>query len=775
MKTTSLVSVLPFLATAQATGLWWGSDECYTAPDTVNNECTEEQQAGFNWESLDIGDFSSYGGLDFSGFSCSSGFGGLRTRTFNNKCITGKVGKASAQKTTPGPSFSCGEGQSGFSIDKFHLFTSIEADVTISFGMPDGSTCKKVSKCSSAGTEVTNDQCGGAISVGFELPDHVEYDDCDLGIGSIGFLCGPGKPTFTPPAETPSDTPTPSLPSSTPEAPTGPPIASTPIVSVPNPTGSSPVTSTPVIPPTTSYPPGSSSVPSTISTVYSTSEVTITQCAPTVTNCPAESTQVTTSTVFVSTTWCPVTPTDTPSIPAGPGESTEVPPPVETESSETPAPSTPIATTPAPTETPDVPGATTPVIPTSVDAGSSSVPPSGDMTTTIITYSTETYCPITDTVTSGESTFTTVTSGWSTTTLTMTTTVCGGCSVTDIPVPSPTETPVAPTDTPVTPADTPVAPTDTPVAPTGTPDVPTGVSPTTTPGASSPPDQTVTEVTYETVTTCPVTDTITTGGSTVVTTYTTTSTAILTSSSTISVPADANPTSTPEAPVPTTSCPNVVPKCINTWLNLIPDCKSNSDITCFCPSSDFTDKVISCIQAWGASSDEVQSALSYMAGICANYVPENPGIITNVPSTITLTPPAAPTPTGVSPEQTESPAPTAPPCTTITYSTFTVTVPQVSFSTGTVTETAGTGAGGSTGVSPGTVDLIPQAPADATPTGPSETGSTTIPNPWTTLSSGTPSSTSSPSPSPPLFTGAASSFRAPMTWLMALAVPVLAL
>lgn len=62
---------------------WWGSDECYTAPDTINNECTEEQQAGFNWESLDIGDFSSYGGLDFSGFACSSGFGGLRTRTFN--------------------------------------------------------------------------------------------------------------------------------------------------------------------------------------------------------------------------------------------------------------------------------------------------------------------------------------------------------------------------------------------------------------------------------------------------------------------------------------------------------------------------------------------------------------------------------------------------------------------------------------------------------------------------------------------------------------------
>jgi hypothetical protein len=62
---------------------WWGSEECYTAPDNTDNECTDEQQVGFNWESLGFGSFSSYGGLDFSGFSCSNGFGGLRTRTFD--------------------------------------------------------------------------------------------------------------------------------------------------------------------------------------------------------------------------------------------------------------------------------------------------------------------------------------------------------------------------------------------------------------------------------------------------------------------------------------------------------------------------------------------------------------------------------------------------------------------------------------------------------------------------------------------------------------------
>ncbi|KAL4965921.1 uncharacterized protein BDV14DRAFT_199374, partial [Aspergillus stella-maris] len=298
MKTSSLVSIFSFLASAQATGSWWGSDECYTAPENTNNECTEQQQSGFNWDGLDIGDFTSFGGLDFSGFSCSSGFGGLRTRTFNQKCITGSIGKGGITKSSA-PSISCGQDQAGFSIDKFHLFTSVETDVTISFGMPDGSTCKKTSSCSSSGTEISNDQCGGAVSVGFELPEHSEHDDCDLGVGSISFLCGPGKPVYTPPADTPSSetpTPSPSLSVSTPliplpsDSPT-----ETPSVEVPTltPTGSSPVTSpTPTIPPTTSYSsqPGSSSVPFTLSTVYTTSEVTITQCAETVTDCPADST-----------------------------------------------------------------------------------------------------------------------------------------------------------------------------------------------------------------------------------------------------------------------------------------------------------------------------------------------------------------------------------------------------------------------------------------------------------------------------------------------------
>jgi hypothetical protein len=70
----------------------------------------------------------------------------------------------------------------------------------------------------------------------------------------------------------------------------------------------------------------------------------------------------------------------------------------------------------------------------------------------------------------------------------------------------------------------------------------------------------------------------------------------------------------------------------------MPQCKSNSDNSCFCPSPDFTSAVIDCVQAWGASGDEIQAALSYFTGICAAHVSQNPGIVTAIPSTITLIP-----------------------------------------------------------------------------------------------------------------------------------------
>ncbi|RJE20767.1 extracellular serine-threonine rich protein [Aspergillus sclerotialis] len=656
MKSATSVALACLLAVARAhpRGHVWITDSCYPNPGNTDNECSKDLDEGFDWTELDAGPFSSYGGLDFSGFTCldSAGDNDL------GKYIEGKISKGQSS----GLQISADGGLGGFSITDFYLSTSKEADVDIIYGMPDGSSCRNVASCSSETTRITNEQCGGAVSVSFHLSEHSEEEECNLGIHSIEFDCGPAN--------------------------------------VPKTTSSRPVipTSTGVSPGSTSSLIHSSSIPvvtggpsttprMTTSTVYSTQEVTITSCAPTVVSCPAHSTTVVTSTIAVSTTVCPVTETETSpaTLPSSvaPGSKT----------------STPLIPTAPSTPTGNVP-ATTPA-PSSVVPGSSS-PPEGSVTT-VVTYETVTTCPVTTTITSGGSEIPTTYSTASTVTLTSTSTVCTRC---------------APTGTP------------TGNVPAETTPSPTGVSP----GSSSAPGggSVTTVVTYETVTTCPVTTTITSGGSEIPTTYSTVSTVTRTSTSTVCTkcaptgiptgnspvtgsesettvapPSPTSPSTTPSAP-----CPNSVPKCINTWLTLMPKCKSNSDSSCFCPDSKFTNKVISCIQAWGASDEEIQAALSYFTGICGAYVPQNPGIVTAIPTTITLVPTVAPPSgvAGVTPTASESgivpPAPTqgpitqAPPATTITYSSYTVTVPQVQFTTG-----AGTG---------GEVGLIPATAASTT-------------------------------------------------------------
>lgn len=299
-------------------------------------------------------------------------------------------------------------------------------------------------------------------------------------------------------------------------------------------------------------------------------------------------------------------------------------------------------------------------------------------------------------------------------------------------------------------------------------------------GKSVPSNKSINS-TYTTVTTCPVTNTVTSGGEEITQTTSTVSTVTLTSSSTICtecegtgipVPTGEYPITSPSpgpgqhAPQEPAPCPGVVPQCLNTWLNKAPNCNSNSDVDCFCPSSDFTSSVIKCIQAWGGSEQEVQSSLSYFAGICAAHVPENPGIITNIPTSITLVPTQVPgpTPTGVSPGETTpalSSPPSSVPCTTLTVSRVitgddsqtsmyetTVTVPQVGFSTGTGIEPT----------SGNSVELVPAGP-EATPTPPSSGGGSSSYVPAPVLAGSSTLATVSPSRSSPgavQFTGAAS-------------------
>ncbi|KAK1140818.1 hypothetical protein N8T08_009814 [Aspergillus melleus] len=843
---------LAAMATAHPRGLWWGTDTCYPSPENSDNDCSEEQRTGFNWGGIGEGDFSHYGGFDFSGFAMKHKFSGAVSGGFGGKCIEGKVGKGSSS----GLRFNAGK---AFSVGSLRLATSKKADVHVVYGMPDGSSCKQVASCSPEGTDVRNEQCGGATSVHFQLPEDHEDDECDLGIHTIDFDCTPGTKNPDHSIELPSHTATPPSHQTSAHGHS----SSVPVIPGHSTTHGGAVTS----------PAPSTPVRMTTSTVYATSEITITSCAPTVTNCPADSTTVVTSTIPVSTTVCPVTETEG-------GENGGVPTPtgVSPGGGSTgpsgPAITSPAVTGPSPTDDEDVTttlvtyetvttcpvtetategGKTTtsvyetvstvtltststictkctasatapPAVPTSVGPiGSSSAftPAPSDYTTTVMTYETVTTCPVTETATEGGKTTTSVYETVSTVTQTSTATYCPKCAE-STPVAPPTEaipTDVAPVTTPAGPAVTTIVTYETvttcPVTETVTDGdktsthvrttvstltttsasviTPTGVAPVTTPVApvTTPAGPAVTTiVTYETVTTCPVTETVTEGDKTTTHVRTTVSTLTTTSASVV-VPTGVAPTGkppvvtgsvpeTPETPEqPSTPCPNVVPKCINTWLTKMPKCGSNSEAGCFCPSAEFTDKVISCVQAWGASDEEVQAALSYFTGICAAYVPQNPGIVTAIPSTITLVPSAGvPSTTGVSPvtqapkptggvtsPETTAPAAPAPPvpvsATTITYSSYTVTVPQVAFSTAT--------SGHQT-----TVGLIPgPAPTGVSPGGNGGNNGgavTTIPNPWgpssTWVKTHAGSSTAAPTPSStiPLSNDAASAKAVSFWW-----------
>ncbi|KAF1953647.1 hypothetical protein CC80DRAFT_143187 [Byssothecium circinans] len=245
------------------------------------------------------------------------------------------------------------------------------------------------------------------------------------------------------------------------------------------------------------------------------------------------------------------------------------------------------------------------------------------------------------------------------------------------------------------------------------------------------------------------------------------------------------PSAAPSGPAyPPASPPDVLPKCLNTWLQINTQCKDNTDNACYCKIPDFTKNVIDCVASY-STTEEAQKALQYFIGICAADVPKNPGIVSNCPSNIPInptTPVAAPPPAGTKPATTyapgsasvpvqapspsapvQAPAPSAPisapapgvPSTTVLVGSTTYTVPQVVFSTGNPS-TVAPGAPAPSGYEP--INLVPgttPAPAPATTTGapyPVPSGLTSVVKP---------TGTGAVSPSKPaeLFPGAASSLQ----------------
>ncbi|KAK0633227.1 hypothetical protein B0T14DRAFT_58592 [Immersiella caudata] len=221
---------------------------------------------------------------------------------------------------------------------------------------------------------------------------------------------------------------------------------------------------------------------------------------------------------------------------------------------------------------------------------------------------------------------------------------------------------------------------------------------------------------------CPATETITTvlTTSTDITTVLTTTTSVpiiippTTDKPTVSLTSNSPvvPTGPAKPPVDTLPCPDVVPKCLNTFLFDV-KCKDNSDHACYCPDTIFVKNVMECLFAHGEAESIISEAVIFFQGICAPFVPSNPGIVTGVPTYVTVTAP----PTAVVPIFTTVTvdATTVLPCTddagevipsSSTTSTIftTLTLPQVGFTT----------QSGSVGVIPVT---LPPFPVE-TPKGP---------------------------------------------------------
>lgn len=97
---------------------------------------------------------------------------------------------------------------------------------------------------------------------------------------------------------------------------------------------------------------------------------------------------------------------------------------------------------------------------------------------------------------------------------------------------------------------------------------------------------------------------------------------------TTTVPQTPETPETPEEPVTELPCDPVVPRCLITWLPLVPDCKDNTDAKCFCPKKEFIEKVFECLYAYGDNDEVVDQALKFVQGICADHVNENPAVVT---------------------------------------------------------------------------------------------------------------------------------------------------
>ncbi|KAI4287635.1 MAG: hypothetical protein L6R35_003111, partial [Caloplaca aegaea] len=347
MRSVSVTALLALgLAAQQAAATGWLDAKTYRTPFNTDNDCTDTQSKGLSFDDHPDGDLASYGDLNWSNMKCTNG---LSKRTFGDshdrgshsggskgfaggKCASGVASK----DVKNSPSFSCGPKQQGMSIDVMHISSSEDTEVELHYTDEQGVVCKQPASCSKGGSIIKNNQCGGAKSVVVKLPATDTKSDCEVGIHSVGFNCGPASSK-------------PPIPSSTPVVNSSVVFTTHETKPYPIPTGNITTTNGPT---GTAPVPGITSIPEPIS-IPETTSIPETSPIPE-TNPIPDTTPVPETTFIPETTPVPET-TPISSIP----ESTT---PIET----TPAETVPVETTPSATteNSPASPITTLPVVTT---------------------------------------------------------------------------------------------------------------------------------------------------------------------------------------------------------------------------------------------------------------------------------------------------------------------------------------------------------------------------------------------------------------------------
>jgi hypothetical protein len=79
--------------------------------------------------------------------------------------------------------------------------------------------------------------------------------------------------------------------------------------------------------------------------------------------------------------------------------------------------------------------------------------------------------------------------------------------------------------------------------------------------------------------------------------------------------------------MPTPTTVGLLPQCLNTWM-FQANCKDNKDYPCYCKNPELITNVMGCVKAWAKDESDSKTAATFLMGLCAPFVPQNPAIIT---------------------------------------------------------------------------------------------------------------------------------------------------